>query len=316
MKPCSARSSRLAFTTMLTACLGLTLSIASLSRAALVEIDPVTGNTGPACGADGNCNPGACNNDPDCPKLPSDLPPPTPRPAEDVRSSCGGTVRLEADDSALAVAAQTVLARFPNFNSAQKSKNPHYFDAHPSGAFATGHAELKGFGVTMVQGTWPNPIDNASESLTDPSLLFFHKDGNKQDRWEIIGMGYSFTYERNAQPPPTLSGIPINAWLIHEAGYHHSPGDGGFSCATDDDLKRKAVDEGKTVDTQGCVGISKQDLKTRGFDVKHGRFWTVHVWLDPYTNRPTIAPTDPWCRQGSKAVSVPARAFFERGSCS
>jgi len=310
------QQSPLLLSTICIVLLGAVLHSGSPSMAGLVELDPATGNTGPDCGMDGKCNPGICAKDPDCPKLPSDLPPPTPRPAEDVHSPCGGTVHLEAEDSALASATNMVSSRFPNFNAAQKSKAPHYFDAHPSGSLATNHGEVKGFGVTMVQGKWPNPIDNASGSLTDPSLLFFHKNGNNQDKWEIIGMGYSFAYDRNVEAPPLLSGIPPDTWVIHEAGYHHSPGDGGFTCATNDDLKRNATDEGKEIDREGCIGISKQDLKTKAFDVKHGRIWTVHIWFNPHNNRPTIAVTDPWCRQGSKAVSVPDRTFFERGNCS
>lgn len=316
MKISAILFSRLRLNTMFTACLGLILSTISLSQAALVEIDPVTGNTGPACGADGKCNPGACNNDPDCPKLPSDLPPPPPRPAESVQSSCGGTVALEADDSTLALAADAVRARFPNFNAAEKSKNPKYFDSHPTGPIGTGHGELKGYGVTMIQGTRSNPVLNASGKLDDPTELFFHKDGSNQDNWEIIGMGYAFSYERNGEATPTLSGIPSEAWLIHEAGYHHSPGDGRFTCATDDDLKQSAIDAGKKIDRDGCLGISKDDLKNKLTRAEHGRIWTVHIWFDPHTKRPTITTTDPWCRQSSKAIAVPSRAFFKQGSCS
>lgn len=293
------------------------LSVGSASvHAALSEKDPVTGTTAPACGEDGKCNIGACSNDPDCPKKLNNLPPPTPRPAEDVQTTCGGTVRLEAEDSNLGEAAQIVAATYPHFNAAQKSKNPRYFDAHPSGAFGTGHAELKGFGVTMVQGTRSSPIDNASGALTDPTLLFFHKDGNKEDDWEIIGMGYSFLYDRDGEAIPIISGIPTNAWLIHEAGYHHSPGNGGYACATNADLKKKAADDGKSLDQQGCIAIAKDDLKEHEFDAEHGRLWTVHIWFQPNTKRPTIATTDPWCRQSNKALTVPSRAFYMRGICS
>jgi len=110
--------------------------------------------------------------------------------------------------------------------------------------------------------------------------------------------------------------IPAETWWIHEAGYHHSPGDGGFISATDDNLKRAAIDAGKSIDRQGCFGISRSDLKTNALDVKHGRLWTVHVWFEPGTRRPTIALTDPWCRQSDHAVTIPSRAFYERGTCS
>ncbi|MDH3503824.1 MAG: hypothetical protein OEZ41_14070 [Nitrospirota bacterium] len=281
--------------------------------AALSTKDPKTGTTTVPCGADGKCNVAACPNDPDCPKTPDDLLS-SSRPAEDVRSSCGGTIHVEAENSTLGQAAKTVTGKYPNFNAAQKAKDPHYFDAHPSGMLATNHGELQGFGITMIQGKWPNPVDNASGSLTDPTLLFFHKDGKKQDDWKIIGMGYTFAFDRDGEAPPTtIPEIPADAWLIHEAGYHHSPGDGGFSCATDDDLKKSAVQDGKNIDRSGCIGIAKEHLKTKSFDIKHGRFWTVHVWFEPGTARPTIQPTDPWCRQSDNAIKVPNSAFFTQG---
>jgi len=61
------------------------------TEAAVSEKDPVTGATSPACGPDGKCNLGGCASDPDCPKTLGDLPPPTPRPAADVNTTCGGT---------------------------------------------------------------------------------------------------------------------------------------------------------------------------------------------------------------------------------
>ncbi len=269
------------------------------------------------CAADKICNLAVCDDDPDCPPLPDNQPLPS-KPREWVRTSCGGEMWVEASDSALGIAATTVRTRYPHFNGAQKAKNPSFFDAHPSGALATGHGELKGFGITMVQGNWPKPAADASGRLDDPGLLFFQKDGHDQDDWRIIGMGYSFTISRDDQAAPTsMPAIPAFKWFIHEAGYHRSPGDGGFTCATDNDLKKSAINAGKRIDAGGCNAVTKSDLKTREFheDQKHGRFWATHVWFEPGTFRPALAKTDPWCRQGSDALPVGACAFFARASC-
>jgi hypothetical protein len=279
------------------------------------------GNAGggpPPCGADGICNIGACDRDPDCSSLPGTNPMPEPLPRDWVRTSCGGELWVEATDSPIGVAADAVRTRYATFNVAQKAKNPSYFDAHPSGALATGHAELAGFGVTMVQGSWPKAVSNASGRLDDPSLLFFRKVGKDQDDWSIIGMRYSFELARDRQSAPGgMPDVPVSKWLIHEAGYHRSPGNGGFTCATDDDLKKSAFDAGRRIDAAGCDAIGASDLKTREFhlDKKHGRFWATHVWFEPGTSRPAYAETDPWCRQGGEALAVPACAFFARGWC-
>jgi hypothetical protein len=90
----------------------------------------------------------------------------------------------------------------------------------------------------MVQGKWPRAIESASGELDDPSLLFFRKADGSQDSWNLIGMGYSFEITKDGQDPPaTMPDVPSDGCFIHEVGYHHSPGDGGFTCACNDDLK-------------------------------------------------------------------------------
>lgn len=280
--------------------------LSGLLLSGLCATEAVAGDGDP-CAADGICNLGVCKHDPDCP---NGKPPVLPIAIVD--SACAGKVGVQANDSVLGVAAGKVAARVPNFNVAQHVKDPSFFDAHPSGAMATGHGELKGFGITMIQGKWPRAVDNASGDLADPTLLFFEKSGKDQDRWGLIGMGYSFLLDKDDQPPPTkVPGIQGSIWWIHEAGYHHSPGDGGFTCARNDDLKWGSVD------TAGCHGIVKDAMKTREFhlDRAHGRYWAAHVWFEPGTLRPTIAITDPWCRQSAAALAVPGCAFFKRGTC-
>jgi hypothetical protein len=258
------------------------------------------------------------NPDPDCPPFPDGQSKATPYPSAVVDTKCGGKLGVFASDSSFGLAASRVAARYPSFNVAQKAENPSFFDAHPSGIVATSHGELKGFGVTMIQGEFPKNVENASGDLADPTLLFFEKTGKDQDDWKLIGMGYSFKFDTDNERPPTeIAGVDPGIWWIHEAGYHHSPGDGGFTCASNDDLKRSVFDAGKRVDQAGCFAIDKDDLKTREFNVnrKHGRYWALHIWFEPKTLRPTISKTDPWCRQGDDAVLVPSCAFFKQDQC-
>ena len=293
----------------------LVMTFTPLASQAELKLAAVGGLDQP-CAADGICNAAVCEADPDCPKRLDTSSTLLPRAL--VNTTCGGKLWVEATNSLIGAAAATVHHAYPNFNMAQSSKNPSFFDAHPSGIAATGHGELKGFGVTMVQGKWPRAIESASGELNDPSLLFFHKADGGQDGWNLIGMGYSFEITKDGQDPPaTMRNIPSDSWFIHEAGYHHSPGDGGFTCACNDDLKGDVFDAGKRVDPAGCTAVRDSDIKTREFhvDKKHGRYWATHVWFEPTTLRPTFAKTDPWCRQAKDALTVPACAFFTRGSC-
>lgn len=240
-----------------------------------------------------------------------------------ITTPCGQHALLVAAESELGVAVTLVRARFPNFNTAQHSTSPHYIDSHPSGALATIHTELAGFGVTMVQTKgWPpnEPIDNASGRLDDPSLLMYDRRTGGQDDWPLIGMGYIFALDVDNEPPPSnMPALGTTVWFVHEAGYHHSPGDGGFACATYDDLKKDAQDRGVTLDSKCCKGVVKDDLKTpvigdHAGDKAHGRYWTVHLWFDPATGRAAFARTDPWCRQSTSALVLPSCAFKSRGT--
>ena len=270
----------------------------------------------PPCGKDGILNCAACTNDPDCPKKAP--PPSTTLPTAIVDAKCAGKIAVFGSDTPFEVAARLVASRYPDFKTARKASDPSFIDAHPSGALATGHGEMKGYGVTMIQGKRSGVVENASGDLADPSLLFFQKAGKDEDDWGIIGMGYSYQHDRDNNSGPTqIAGVDPRTWWLHEAGYHHSPGDGGFTCATNDDLQNSAFDAGKRIDAEGCKGIDRDDLKTREFhaDRKHGRYWALHVWFEPSTRRPTLALTDPWCRQSASALTVPSCAFRKQGSC-
>ena len=268
----------------------------------------------PPCGKDGILNCAACTNDPDCPKKAP--PASTTLPTAIVDTKCAGKTAVFGSDTPFGVAARLVASRYPDFKTARKASDPSFVDAHPSGAFATGHGELKGYGVTMIQGKRSNVVENASGDLADPALLFFQKTGKDEDDWGIIGMGYDFQHIRDNDSGPTqIAGVDSGIWWLHEAGYHRSPGDGGFNCATNDDLQKAAFDAGKRIDAAGCMGLDEKDLKVHEFRKKHGRYWVLHVWFEPTTRRPTLALTDPWCRQSASAVTVPSCAFRKQGSC-
>jgi hypothetical protein len=78
-----------------------------------------------------------------------------------------------------------------------------------------------------------------------------------------------------------------------------------------------ALKAGRRVDAAGCNAVSPSDLKTREFhvDKKHRALLGDPRRLEPGTSRPAHAVTDPWCRQGGEALSVPACAFVARAWC-
>jgi len=237
-----------------------------------------------------------------------------------VETSCGGTLRVYSESNEYGIAAASVKQRYPNFAAGQAATNPRFVDAHQTGNPFNPHAELAGFGVTMIQiedglNLIPVPVENASGVLNEPSLLFFEKgDVADQENWNIIGMGYTFDFDPDVHP--TLLAETNLRFDVHEAGYHHTPGDGGFTCATDDNLTAAARDNGLSIDDDACIGISDDDLSLslNGL-VRHGRYWTVHLWFEPNTNRLVRANTDPWCRQAANAVAVTCDAFKTQRSC-
>ncbi|MFL5353655.1 hypothetical protein [Archangium sp.] len=272
----------------------------------------------PLCvNGNGECDEDCDGVDTDCISLPSVD---NPLPGEKISTPCGGSIFVRTKEGALGKAGTGVRARFSNARAALDSKEPKFFDAHTTGV---AHAELEGFGVTLIQRDGgfltPQPLENASGDLDDPNLLFFQKKPGPESGWPIIGMGYSFTFK--PCDAPELDSISSVHFWVHEAGWHHAPGDGNFECATTSDLKQSALDEGKRLDGAGCVAIEKSDLREHEFDAEHERIWTVHVWFEPGTGRPAVKRTDPWCRQSTSALRVECAngvddAFFKQGDCS
>lgn len=178
----------------------------------------------------------------------------------------------------------------------------------------------------------PEDIPFAEGPLDEPLLLFFDRRGGRLARnMPIIGMGFGLEFvdedgDGEADIPVIVRGHsnsridwdPVEAFffaldgtLIHEAGYHLvgrlRP---GFRLATDDDLTDAARNRGLSIDARGLSPVRHQDMED-GMG-EHGRIWAMHVWFEPGTGLPTIAPCDPFHRQRDGANALPVGSFFYR----
>jgi len=218
--------------------------------------------------------------------------------------------------SDLGLAALAVTNRFPFLKDAQRSKDPKFIDSHVKN-YGTGHAELAGYGITMIahHGHKPVPafdkINYWRGELDQPTELFFQKGrNNRESEWNIIGMGYGLVFDPD-NPPFLEADGQRYPFLVHEAGYHRL-GDGGFDCADNGDLKTASWNAGLRIDAAGRNNITRDDIKSRSSTRKkrHGRLWTIHVWFSPDSGLPVVRNTDPWNRQASGALKVDDCAFY------
>jgi hypothetical protein len=88
--------------------------------AALQELDPDTGNTSVPCGADGKCNAGACNNDPDCPDFG------TPPPSTDSSPAQSSTEVIDCASGERAEMRETVAWGAANWNAFESAMESFY----------------------------------------------------------------------------------------------------------------------------------------------------------------------------------------------
>lgn len=183
--------------------------------------------------------------------------------------------------------------------------------------WAHGKRSVDGFGVTLAlidNKPGPvvlfDPIDDLPGrfELEKPSLLFYDQTDSPESEWTLIGMGYHYPFEPCTRP--NLDCVSPGSFRVHEAGYHHVPlGDGGMEIATGADLH-----DGLVLDPEACTAIYDEDLAHRVGQIRHGRSWVVHVWLDPEGGPPAVELTDPWerWRDAPDRVAVDDGVFLEQ----
>ena len=252
------------------------------------------------CDLDGFCD-ASCASDPDCP-APETCDRSVPWPFVNASSSCEASfkVRRNAADVAV-VARQFIEAKWPTFAGARFLDYDDDNDGANEGGedcWKKGHAEanLVGTGPSLTRGTcgliWSD-IHGVEHDLLQPSLLFFEKVGADEGNWKVIGAGYHFDYA--PCDVPCLDHVPESKFLIHEAGWHRVPGDGGFDC-----IQQQWVDGSADIDvTNQCARIDKDDFHRLGATFganKHERLWTLHMWFQPDGDGVAFGATDPWCR--------------------
>jgi hypothetical protein len=241
------------------------------------------------------------------------------------QAGCNGGASIDNSDTTdvsnmqcndgLVESAIDIRARFPTWRDAKQGTSisgSQYKEAHTE-------KEIAGFGVTLVTMTGIANVQDWTGNLNDPSLLFFEKDPNlNKNDWPLIGFGYHHEWEDSApsmgtctRPTPDCDGSNAfkKNFIIHEAGYHNN----GFEPATNSNVKSGHG----SIDAAGCNLIDKDDIKTRVFMAKHGRAWTMHVFLHPETRAPIITTVDPWSRDGGNGwqYTVASNTFYEQGSC-
>ena len=230
--------------------------------------------------------------------------------------------------------AHDIAARYPTWGDAHHDvidsvDNVWYHPAHQK-------KELEGVGVTLVAMHYvdagvkvPGTEDaHWTGDLNEPTLLFFEKvDALNADDWPLIGFGYHVGWSDDegmggcVRPVAdcTTSDELVKSFLVHEAGYHID----GFDPVDDDDLKSGRG----VVDANYCNVIDKDDVQdpdlicigcdAEGVGAKHGRAWTMHVWIHPTFKYPLITGDDPWARDNGNGWEYPveARSFGAQGNC-
>ena len=123
--------------------------------------------------------------------------------------------------------------------------------------------------------------------------------------FELVGWLYGSEY--NPVKRPHIDGIPDEAWLVHEAGWHMSDGS-----------------QILTPPREECPGQMPQDMpgppgpaliNDRGqfiFALEgHGRAWDVHLWVNPDNDAtPVITVDEPFSRLPAGTLDLPQGAFF------
>jgi len=222
-----------------------------------------------------------------------------------------------------------IEGKWPNFRAAKDLDYDDDNDGRNEGketCWREGHAEanLTGFGVSLTHADHGS-LGGCTDSVWDdlhagddpnrPSLLFFEKSTGGKDTWRVIGAGYHYDYAPCSIP--CLSGVAETEFIIHEAGWHRVPGDGGFDC-----IEQRWIDNNADVRVSDqCAVIEKEDFHRTSLAFganKHGRLWSLHVFFEPNNTGVAVAMTDPWCRDRDDVSDEPvvttscSSAFFVR----
>ena len=215
-------------------------------------------------------------------------------------------------------AAHDIAARYPNVRTAKSARSLSNFDYRE----AHSNKELEGAGYTLVTMTGIATVRDWTGNLNEPSLLFFEKTSASSGDWQLIGFGYHMEWDDDdamggCVRPTAICQNPDEfeaQFLIHEAGYHVN----GFTVARQQDIRSGRG----TLDAGGCTRIDENDVQDTLWAIgeigaKHGRAWTMHVWLSPQTNHPFATAADPWNRDGGDGwqFSVPDNTFFAQTDC-
>ena len=230
-------------------------------------------------------------------------------------AACPAPDPREPEECDLGVEVARVVAAWPTTAAAMAARE--VYDRAAVWYWAHGQRSVDGFGVTLAlvdNKPGPvvlfDPIDDLPGrfKLWKPSLLFYDQTDGPDAEWTLVGMGYHYPFEPCTRP--NLDCVSPGDFRVHEAGYHHVPfGDGGMEIATAADLR-----DGVVLDPEACTPVYDEDLEHRLGQIRHGRSWVAHLWLDPDGGPPVVALTDPWERwaDAPDRVRIEDEVFLEQ----
>lgn len=111
----------------------------------------------------------------------------------------------------------------------------------------------------------------------------------------LIGWAHGLMYTPGVYPTSPDFCISKDDWFVHEQGIHTFP-EWGF------------IAEPPAEDYLGQSAGDLFPLPTKGFGATHGRFWDVHLWLDPNGGVPGTGIERPFDRIAG--APMPDDAFF------
>jgi hypothetical protein len=176
----------------------------------------------------------------------------------------------------------------------------------PAHAFAT----ITGNGYALARDGDIDQFDgSASYDLSEPFMLFYSPTGPPtlqrlggtyhdlipDPPYQLIGWGYAFDYEPGE--PPSLTGVPSEAWFVHEAGWHHTGGDMTLTPPEEYYPGENDIEEAPN-NSRPINGIKW-----------HERVWDLHMWIDP-DGVPIMSIFEPFDSLPGGTLDLPDGVFF------